>query len=71
MEQFFGTLKLPKLIFRGPFIQKKFPHTVLKIISAQITWINFYFENIFFQGVGTFFATAKPLIWASFFPTKN
>ena len=25
----------------------------------------------FFQGLGAFSATAKPLIWASFFPTKN
>ena len=39
-------------------------------ISAKIKWKNFFFL-IFFQGLGTFLTTAKPLIWASFFSAKN
>ena len=31
----------------------------------------FFFKKFFFQGLGAFFTNAKPLIWASFFSTKN
>ena len=31
----------------------------------------FFFDKIFFQGLGTFLATARRLIWASFFSTKR
>ena len=58
-----------KLKSQDPFIFKKFPYTVLKIISAQIRWKNFFFEKFFFQGLGAFFS--KPLTWASFFSTQN
>ena len=30
-----------------------------------------FLEKDFFQGLGAFFPTAKPLIWTSFFSTKN
>ena len=50
---------------------KNFPHTVLKILSAQISWTDIFFEKHFFHGLGAFFTTEKPLIWAPFFPTKN
>ena len=30
-----------------------------------------FFEKHFFQGLGAFFTTEKPLIWAPFFATKN
>ena len=51
--------------------KKKIPHAALKILSAQISWTDFFFEKHFFQGLGAFFMTEKPLIWAPFFPTKN
>ena len=72
-EQFFGTLKSPKLKYlEKPFIQKNVRHIILKIISAQISRKNFFFpKKIFFQWFGDFFATIKPLIWASFFSTKK
>ena len=39
--------------------------------STQISWKNiFLFEKKLFQRLGAFFLTAKPLIWASFFPQK-
>ena len=31
----------------------------------------FFFEKHFFQGIGGFFTTEKPVIWAPFPPTKN
>ena len=53
-----------------PIYLKKIPHTVLKIISAQISWKKFFFEKKLFQGLGAFFVIAKPLTWVSFFSTK-
>ena len=52
-----------------PIYLRKIPHTVLKMISAQISWKKFFFEKFFFQGLGAFFGTARPLIWASVFST--
>ena len=65
----FRTLKSPKLNYLESHLFS--PHTVLKIISAQISWKNFFFEKTFFQGLGVFFTTAKSLITASFFSTKK
>ena len=56
---------------RDPFISKAFPHTVLKMLSARISWTDFFFEKHFFQGLGAFFTTEKPLNWAPFFYTKK
>ena len=60
------------LIFcRSGFINKC-PHTVLKMIYAQINWKNFsFFVKIFFQVLRAFFTAAKPLTWASFFFHKK
>ena len=58
-------------IYRDLFILKNFLHTVLKILSAQKNWKDLFQKKIFFQRHGAFFTTAKPLIWACFFCTKN
>ena len=62
--------------FSKPYISgstyfKKFLHTMLKIFSAQISWKDCFFKKYFFQWLGAFFKTAKPLILASFLFTKN
>ena len=53
-----------------PIYLKKIRRSALKIISAQISWKNF-FSKIFFQGLEAFYTNAKPLIWTSFFPPKK
>ena len=70
-EQFFGTLKSPKLKHLKTSLNK-FPHTILKTISAQISCkIFFFFFFWIFFILFAFFVTAKPLIWALFFSTKK
>ena len=44
--------------------------TVLINLFAQINWIDFFFQKYFFNDVGFFFKTEKPLIWVSFFAKK-
>ena len=64
----FWNLKIAEIkISRDPFIQKKLRYTVLKIIYAQISWKNYFLEKNLFQGLGAFFASLKPLVWASYF----
>ena len=41
------------------FISKKILHTVLKIISAQISWKIFFFEKKFFSSTWNFFHDCK------------
>ena len=36
-------------ISRDPFISKKFPRTVLKIVSVQISWTDFFSKSIFLR----------------------
>ena len=36
--------------------------------SEQISWINIFFKKNFLQGLGAFFATAKPPFGSHFFP---
>ena len=46
----------------------------MKIISVHISWKDVFFGKYFFQGLGAFFVTIKPLIWASLleiFPLPN
>ena len=50
LSQFFGTVKSPKVKYR----KIKFPHTVLKILSAQISWKNFFFKKFFFNDLELF-----------------
>ena len=62
----FGTLKSPKFkTSQVIFILKTIPHTVLKILSAQMSRKNFS-KAIFFQGLGAFFTNAKQSIWPIF-----
>ena len=49
-------------ISRPTYLKKKIPQRFVVLICTK---------KIFFQGVGAFFTTANPLIWASFFSTKN
>ena len=70
-SNFSGTLKSPKLKYLKTHLFEKisthhFEDNIWKNKPDQ-----FFFEKIFFQGLGAFFVTAKPLIWASFFSTKN
>ena len=44
--------------------------TVLINLFAQINWIDFFSQKYFFNAVGFFFKTEKPLIWVSFFAKK-
>ena len=46
-------------ISRDPFISKKFPHIVFKIVSAQISWTDFFFEKQFFSRTWSFFQDWK------------
>ena len=59
-EQFFGTLKLPKLKYPKTHLLffKKNPHTVLKIISPQISWKEFFSKKSFSRA-GSFFRDCK------------
>ena len=70
-NNFFRILNHGNLNISRPISLKIVPHTLLKIISAQISWKNFFFENKLFQGLGAFFASAKSLILVLFFSTKN
>ena len=56
---------------RDPSTFKKFLQTILKVLSVQISLKDISFEKNFFLRFGAFFTTAKPLIWAPFFSTKN
>ena len=61
VENNFSTLKSPTLIFRNisrTIYLKKFPHTVLNIISAQISCKNF-FRNNFSSRKWSFFRDYK------------
>ena len=52
-----------------PIHFKKILHTVLKIISVQISWKEFFFEKAF-QGLRAFFALQNFWFWSQFFPQK-
>ena len=41
-------------ISQDPFIFKKFPHIVLNILSAQISWKDFFWKHIFFKDLELF-----------------
>ena len=70
MKVFFETAKSSKLqTSPNHFIFERFPPTVLKILSAQISFKDTFFLN-FFQGLGAFYTNAKPLIWMLYFCTK-
>ena len=57
-------------ICRSIYFKKNFVHRFEGLISTNKLEGRF-FEKIFFQGLGAFFMTKKPLIWVSFFPTKS
>ena len=59
-----------KLNIWRPIYFENFPHTGLKILSIQISWKDFFLKKAF-HWLGVFSTPAKPLIWASFFSTKN
>ena len=69
-KRFFRTVKSRKVKYLENHFFKKFPQTVLKILSAQICWTYLFFENFLFSRTWSFFTTEKPLIWAPFFPQK-
>ena len=46
-------------------------HRKLNISRPIFQKNGFFFQKNVFQGLGAFFTTAKSLIWASFFSTKN
>ena len=61
-----------KLNILKPIYFSKKSHTVLKILlSAQISWKNFFSKKCFFPGIGAFFTSRKTLIWVSLFCIKN
>ena len=51
-------------------LSQKFPNTVLKTLSKQLSWKGFFSKETFLQGLGTFYTNTKPLIWASCFAQK-
>ena len=57
-------------ISRPSYLKKISAHRFVDLICTN-KLEEFFFKKNFFQGLGAFFTTAKPLIWASFFPTKN
>ena len=68
---FFGALKSRKLKYLETHLFKKnFAHRFEDHICTN-KLEEFFCRKCFFQRLAAFFTTAKPLIWASFFPTKN
>ena len=68
-NSFSETKNQRKLNISRPIYFEIIQHNNLQVLSVQITWKDFFFEIFFLQGVGAFFTTATPLIWASFFST--
>ena len=64
----FRTLKSPKLNYLESHLFS--PHTVLKIISAQISWKNFFLKNLFFKDLQLFSRLQNYWFWPHFFPRK-
>ena len=59
-EQFFGTLKSPKLKYIDTYLFKKnILRTALKIASTKISWNNFFFQKSFFPRTWSFFNDCK------------
>ena len=59
----FRNRKSPKVkISRDPFLFKKIPRTILKALSAKISWKHSFFTKTFFQRPVVFLTYAKPLI---------
>ena len=54
-----------------PTYFKKISYSVLKIISAHVSWKKIFWKKIFFPRLGAFLVTGKPLIWATFFSREN
>ena len=57
-------------ISRNIHFKKMFGHRFEDLICTN-KLDRYFFENHFFQRLGVFSTTEKPLIWAPFFPTKN
>ena len=57
-------------ISRPIYFLKISAHCFLDLICTN-KLDDFFLKKFFFQGLGAFFTTAKPLNWASFFSTKN
>ena len=70
-EQFLGTLKSPKLKYLENHLFKKNSEHRFEDYIRTNKLDQFFFSKNFFQRLGTFFVTIKPLIWGSFFSTKN
>ena len=71
-EQFLLTLKSPKLKYlENHLFKKNCTHRFEDYIHTNKLDQIFFFQKTFFQRLGTFFVTIKPLIWGSFFSTKN
>ena len=58
------------IISRSIYFKKISAQRIVDLICTNKLG-KFFFKNFFFQELGAFFTTAKPLIWASFFSTKN
>ena len=58
-------------ISRPIYLKKISAHRFVGLICTNKLKEFFFFEKNFFQGLGPFLTTAKPLIWASFFSIKN
>ena len=72
-EEFLSTLKSTKFKYlKTHLIKRTFPRMVLKIISAKISWKNFFFfSKKFFSRSWIFFPDCKTTVWASFFLKKK
>ena len=66
--------KIKKIIkkLRPLYFKKISMHRFLGIVFICTNkLIEFFFKKFFFQGLGPFFTTVKPLIWVSFFSIKS
>ena len=71
-EQFFGTVKPPKVgISRDRFILKRFLHAALKIFSKQISWKSFFFQKNIFSRTWSFLHEWKTTNSGIIFGTKK
>ena len=68
---FFGALKSRKLKYLETHLFKKNSAHRFEDHICTNKLEEFFCRKCFFQRLAAFFTTAKPLIWASFFPTKN
>ena len=59
-----------RLNISKPIYLKKIQHTVLKIISAQISWKKFFFKKIFFKDL-ELFSRLQNYWFGLIFSTKN